>query len=389
MKKLNLEPWKISLEERKNIAKSAKKSGKKLVLMLYSEPDGSTFRYRGYNTFRATEKSKKWQLVYFFLDEVETLKSLIPDADILIFSRLNHWDYFLDDLAMLAHNHDIPVLNDLDDCVCGLKNVKQMFNTVSPDLIDRDYWIETCANFELVSYATDGFLATNDYLGKLLSTEHDKKPYFVIQNSLNQEQIDYSEFLSRKKHHQKLQKNFTLGYFSGSKTHLVDFGVIYPELLQLLADFPDIRLRIVGEMHLPNSAAPFIKRGQIEFYPIVDFLELQRFISEVDVNLAPLAENVFTNCKSELKYFEAAVVDTPTIASPTFAFRNAIKNGKTGFLCQPGEWYDTILELYKNRGLNSEIVKNAKTDCLREYSPAAQTEKLDKVFDDIIKRFKK
>ncbi|MBQ6355053.1 glycosyltransferase [Candidatus Saccharibacteria bacterium] len=387
--KINLEPWKIPSEERKAIAKNAKKAGKKVALMLYPSPDASTFRYRGYNTFCATKKSEKWQLIYFFLDEIEILKSLIPDSDILIFSRLNHWDYVLDDLAMLAHNYGLPILNDLDDCVCGLKHVKQMFNTVSPDLIDRDYWINTCANFELVSYAADGFIATNEYLGKLLSNDHDKKPYFVIQNSLNKEQIEYSEFLVRKKHHQKKQKNFTLGYFSGSATHAVDLGVIYPEILQLLADFPDIRLRIVGEMHLPESATPFIKRGQIEFYPIVDFMELQRLISEVDVNLAPLADNIFTNCKSELKYFEAAIVETPTIASPTFTFETSIKNGKTGFLCQPGEWYDAILELYKNRGLNNEVVRAAKAACLKEYSPETMTEKIDKVFDEILKRFKK
>ena len=387
--KINTEPWKIPLDERTTIIKNAKRSGKKIALMLYPSPDSSTFRYRGYNTFRATEKSKKWQLVYFFLSEIDALRSLIKDADILIFSRLNHWDYALDDLAILAHNYEIPVLNDLDDCVCGLKHVKQMFNTVSPDLIDRDYWINTCANFELVSYAADGFIATNDYLGKLLSDDHDKKPYFVIQNSLNKEQIEYSEFLVKKKRHQKKQKNFTLGYFSGSATHTVDFGVVYPELLQLLADFPDIRLRIVGEMNLPESAKQFVKRGQIEFYPIVDFLELQRLISEVDINLAPLADNVFTNCKSELKYFEAAIVETPTIASPTFAFKTSIKNGKTGFLCKPGEWYDTILELYKNRGLNSEIVEAAKESCLKEYRPEAMTEKIDKVFDEILKRFKK
>lgn len=386
---MSLAPWNISLEERKKLVEKSLKEGKKVALMLYPSPDASTFRYRGYNTFRATEKSKKWQLIYFFANEFESLRSLTPKASLLIFSRLKDWDYKLDDLAMLAHNYNIPVLNDLDDCVCGTKYVKDMFNTISPDLVDCEYWINTCANFEMVSYATDGFLTTNDYLGKVLSDAHDKKPYFVIQNSLNKEQLDYSEFLVQKKHHQKKQKKFTIGYFSGSHTHAVDLNVVYPEILQLLKDFRDIKFRIVGEMNLPASAEEFVKNHQIEFYPLVDFLELQRLISEVDVNLAPLADNVFTNCKSELKFFEAAVVETPTIASPTFAFKTSIKDGKTGFLCQPGEWYDKILEFYKNRSLGKTIAEAAKEDCLKTYSPEVMTEKIEKTFDEVIRKFKK
>lgn len=385
---MNLEPWKIPLEERKKIVEESVKSGKKVALMLYPSPDASTFRYRGYNTFRATEKSEKWQLVYFFANEFETLKSLVKKSSLLIFSRLKDWDYKLDELAMFAHSYGVPIVNDLDDCVCGLKHVKEMFNTVSPDLIDRDYWIKTCANFELISYLTDGFLTTNEYLGKILSKDHDNKPFVVIQNSLNKEQLDYSAFLTKKKNHQKKQKAFTLGYFSGSNTHAVDLNVIYPELLALLKNFKDIKLRIVGKMDLPTSAEDFIKSGQIEFYPLVDFLELQRLIAEVDVNLAPLVDNVFTNCKSELKFFESAIVETPTIASPTFAFKTSIKHGKTGFLCRPGEWYDQILELYKNRGLSKEIALAAKDYCLKEYSPEAMVPKIEKALD-LCQGFKK
>jgi len=36
----------------------------------------------------------------------------------------------------------------------------------------------------------------------------------------------------------------------------------------------------------------------------------------VEIVIAPLQENVFTNCKSELKYFEAAIVGTIPSYSP-------------------------------------------------------------------------
>ncbi len=59
-------------------------------------------------------------------------------------------------------------------------------------------------------------------------------------------------------------------------------------------------------MEFPEEMQPFIEEGRITFAPFVDFVELQRLIAEVDVNIFPLVQNTFTNCKSQLKFFEAA-----------------------------------------------------------------------------------
>jgi hypothetical protein len=74
-----------------------------------------------------------------------------------------------------------------------------------------------------------------------------------------------------------------------------------------------------------------------------------RLIARTEVNIAPLLDNVLTNCKSELKYFEAAVADTITIARRTrfltrsktgkLALSQAHINGKTSLNvpCHAGE----------------------------------------------------
>ena len=76
----------------------------------------------------------------------------------------------------------------------------------------------------------------------------------------------------------------------------------------------------------------------------MDFLELQRSIAEVEVNIAPLQHHPFTSCKSELKYFEAAAVGTWTVASATPAFADAIDDGRTGRLARAHEWDDALAE---------------------------------------------
>ena len=71
-------------------------------------------------------------------------------------------------------------------------------------------------------------------------------------------------------------------------------------------------------------------------------MTLQKLVAWVGLNLVPLQYNTFTNCKSELKYFEAAIVGTQTIASPTYTYARAIQDGENGYLAQAHQWLNRI-----------------------------------------------
>ena len=106
----------------------------------------------------------------------------------------------------------------------------------------------------------------------------------------------------------------------------------------------------------------------MQYLPLVDFVELQRLVAQVDVNIVPLVQNVFTNCKSELKFFEASVVDTVTIAAPVYTYQYSIQNGETGFLCNPGEWYERLQQIYQHPKLGQQVAEKAKDYCLNVYT---------------------
>lgn len=381
--KNNTTPWSIDLEARVSELKTAKKSGKKIAVIIYSDKDlYSSFRYRAYNIYEATKDySKKWQLIFFFENELTELKKQLKNVDLLIFGRLERWQLQYDSLAIAAREYGAKIAFDLDDCICGTKYIRNMFNVVAPDTVDQDYWINKSAHMEMISQLADGFIATNEYLGKILSDSHDKKPYRVIPNFLNQAQIKASEEILSRDRTKTESDTFTIGYFSGSHTHVTDFEVIYPELIQLLENHPNFKLKIVGMLPLPHSAEALVKNGQIEFIKLVDFLTLQRLLASVDVNVAPLADNVFTNCKSELKFFEAALMKTPTIASPTFIFKKAIKNNKTGLLCRPGEWTDAILKIYNDKDFAKAISNEAYVYTLETYHPEKVVKQIEDAYD--------
>ena len=375
------DPWNTTLEERCLKLKKAHQNGKKIAAMLYHHADTSTFRYRCYNVEKATEESEQWQSVYFFMNEVEQLKNLLPFIHVLVLTRLK-WEHSLDFLILRAHAANIPVLYDVDDLVCDTRYLKLVTNTLNVHFgseADYDFWFSYIARQEYAASMVDGFITTNDFLGKKLS-ERFGKPYSIIVNSLNAEQVSVSNECVRQKRLLKSRNPFEIGYFSGTPSHINDFKVVAPEITQLLQDCPGINLRVVGFMEFPQSMQPLIQAGRVQFSPLVDFLELQRLIAQVDVNIVPLVENTFTNCKSELKFFEASAVNTITVATATFTYRNAIEHGKTGFLCKQGQWYDCLKSIYEQKIDAKAIVKQANAYCLNTYHGQVFVEQIEQAY---------
>lgn len=375
-----LDPWLVNHDKRKQIALQALKEGKKLALYFVEKPDSSTFRYRCYNTFTATRNSRKWQAVYFFKNEIKTVEELLPKSSVLIFGRQSGQEKLVTRLVELAHQNNLKSGLDIDDLVFDMKYLDMMLDTIG-EKVNQSYWLAYFASVQAMARQMDFFITTNQFLVDKLQGSYDK-PCVVIKNSLNSEQVSASRAYCMRKvsHH-----NFILGYFSGSPTHAKDFATAEPGIIKFLHTHDDTVLNVVGFMRFSDETKKLVSAGRIKFLPMVDFRKLQRLMSEVDINLAPLVENDFTNCKSELKFFEAAIVETPTIASPTYAFKHAIKDGKTGFLAKPGEWFDKLEYVYNHREEAQKIALAAKDYCLETYYGKNFLAQVEEAYDAISK----
>ena len=359
-----------STKERTEILCKAKNAGKKIALYFADSPNNAPFRYRCYNVFQATQKSSKWQAVFFFEREVDEFKKFIPNVDLLIIERQTVKNGTVLKLIKEARKNHKKVLFSVDDLVFSLQYLPILLKTINCK--NFIYWGAYIASLAEVAKRTDGFITTNGYIGNLL-TKKFRKDYRVIRNSLNDEQLGVKDI-------SKNPNKFIIGYFSGSPTHEKDLGLIAPEIVKFLKNHNDTYFEIVGYMKLPKIFNTLSKK-RIIIKPPVDYLKLQKLISEVQINLAPLQENDFSNCKSELKFFEAAAVATTTIAYPTYAFKNSIQHGETGFLCQPGEWYDALEYLYAHPEENVRIAKNAKKYCLKHYYGEEFLKEIEDAYD--------
>ena len=348
---------------------------KKTVLYVVEDVKSAQFRYRVKNVVEALHGSSEWEAKWVLKSDLSGDDLL--DVDLVVILRQTGKDGILPDFINKAHEKGLKVLFDLDDLIFDYKDLSiLMKGTNSKNVV---YWAGYIWGIRRIAKKVDGFIATNEFLAGKLKRSFGR-PCGVIPNSLNAEQIKIAdESLKDKKH-----DNFIVGYFSGSPTHTKDLRLIEPEIFRFLDGHKDARLRIVGYVEPSFEMQKKIEAGQVEICELVDYLEQIRMMAKVDVNIAPLVINDFTNCKSELKFFEAAVVETVTIASPTHTFVKAISDSQNGFLAQPGEWYDKLEYIYGNLSENRKIAENARKSAIKHYYGAEFLKKIEMAYDHFV-----
>jgi glycosyltransferase involved in cell wall biosynthesis len=254
------------------------------------------------------------------------------------------------------------VLFDIDDFVFDSSYAHLIMNTLDEDVGDPgrwDFWFSYIGRMGAVLKMCDGAITTNDYLADKLA-RYSGLPVSVVPNFMNKEQLGYSDALFRHKQEKEFARDdkIHLGYFSGSPSHKLDYAIIVPAIESLLANDPRIELMIVGYI----EAGPVLSKfgDRVKRQPFHDYVNLQRLISTVEFNLMPLQANDFTNCKSELKYFEAAVVGTMSIASPSYTYAAAIRDGENGYLAKAQEWRSVIETAIENKSRSTRGLTSAK-----------------------------
>lgn len=364
--------------------------GYKNVAYLYDYPDNSTFRYRAYNMCEALSYSVKWHGEFFFESELEILQRNLEYIDILIIIRYAMTER-LKSLIVQADMKKIILVYDIDDLVFSPSYKTVIFDTLldgSPSDKQREYWNEeTNRQFETAN-SCDQFCCTNGYLQNHIEALF-QRPCQNYKNFYNEEQGEVSEFYYSQKMQENSDLKFLIGYFSGTSSHNKDFRVVSEALLQFMSERENVLLKIVGYLELPQQFEHLKQKKRILYTPFMDYVKLQKEIAECDINLIPLQNNDFTNSKSELKYFEAAIAGVVSIATPTYVYQNCITDGMNGYLAE-NNWYDKLNQYYcMDVQKRSEMQKMACKSAENVYAWNRQTPMLEEMLDGYIRNGKK
>ena len=360
-------------------------SNKKNVIYIKEEFEPSTFRYRAYNVEETFRDSKKYYVSYFLTSEIPNLYELIDKLDIVIFQR-SKWTIEIESFITMLKYKGVKTAFDVDDAIYKTKYIKGYMESIGDNSKDNlKKKMDYAESLDKVASRVDFYITTNDYLKKKLESDYNKKVY-VFHNYINKEQEEVAKKIVKDKSKLYDDSKFVIGYFSGSYSHNKDLKVVEDTLVKLLKKYDDTYILIVGLMKLSDELNEFKEQGRVIFDPYVPYEELEYKIASVDVNIIPLQMNDFNECKSELKYFEASIVNTPTVACNNGTYGPIINNKIDGYLCNEDEWLDTLEYIYNNREESVKASSKACSKCLDIYGYKNQLKLIENIYDDILKK---
>ncbi len=354
------------------------------VAYFYDQPDTSTFRYRVTNMIESlAETDTSVGASWFSGNELIYLDAILERVDVIVISRAKYSVSFAQ-LVARARALGKRVLYDIDDLVFDDRYVHLVMNTLDQPMhdIEMDFWFARLGRHGALMRLCDGVIVTNEYLADRVR-DFCGLPIAVVQNFMNRAQLAHSAHILDTKRSSGFSRDHRIhvGYFSGSPTHGRDFAIIEDAMLGLLDSDPRVVLRIVGMLEPGPRFRRFARR--IEVFPLQNILNLQRLIGEVEINVVPLQDNAFTNCKSELKVFEASAVGTISIASPSFTLSRAIRDGETGFIAPAHRWPQVLSLAIERFETYPKMAMAAAESALCRYVPETQSRDLiDALFGD-------
>jgi glycosyltransferase involved in cell wall biosynthesis len=306
--------------------------------------------------------------------------AMLRGAELVVFWRCT-WHEHVRNMVRIAHLFGVRVVFDIDDLmfrpelarisiIDGIRTID-----VSEGMVRRMY-----GEVQQLILASDLCTCTTRELARDLRVY--QKAVHVLPNGFDEAAHRLSRQLVRARRAAEGDGLVRLGYAGGTRTHQMDFQVMAGPLARVLRERPETRLVLfqdpiyrTGQVDIEEFPELAGLQSQIEWRDMVPLVELPRELARFAINLAPLqVGNPFCEAKSELKYFEAALVDVPTVASPTGPLRRAIRHGATGLLADTkDEWYAALLGLVDDPALRTRLARAAYYDVLWPFGPQKRT----------------
>jgi hypothetical protein len=233
------------------------------------------------------------------------------------------------DLLVLLHCGDVeffPVIEKRK--ALGKKTIIEMNdNFYEPQAWNpaRFHWDSPLvwARYEKLIDMADGVLVSGPGLMQLHSKRAQGK-LFELPNHLPKIEENFENLWDK-----KARSEVVIGW-GGSAGHMVDLIWVVPVLKKLLAEFPNLKIKLMGDVSTPSFVG--LPPDRLKFEPWGSMQNYFEFWKEVHIGIAPMLENPYNNCRSDIKAIEIAGSASATIISNLLPYRELINNrGFSGF----------------------------------------------------------
>jgi processive 1,2-diacylglycerol beta-glucosyltransferase len=153
-----------------------------------------------------------------------------------------------------------------------------------------------------------------------------------------------------------------IGYMGG-ETHCLDIEGILPAIQRIISRYKD---RILFKFWGGAPPQPLLDAPGVEWTPVnndhyadfIQFFARQR----VDIWIAPLRDNLFNRCKSQIKFLEYSYNAIPGVYSRLEAYTTIVEDGVNGLLAGSlDEWEAQLAKLIESSELRQKLGHAAQT----------------------------
>lgn len=305
----------------------------------------------------------------------------LPLFDIVIAFRVPH-NKTIQSLFLYFNSKHVPIIADIDDLIFDERRIseidelKYLDSEQQIDFINRiEHIRKTIRTCSFATVTTETLKREVERLGINAA---------VIPNSINNEQLEIAASIDEKID----DGTICIGYYSGSRTHQMDFEVAAPAILSILSKFRNVQLHIVGFLTLSVKFNAF--KRQIIRTGYLSHQDMLRHMSRMDIIIAPLVSSPFNDAKSELKIFESALLQIPVVASSTASYSACIEHGLTGYIARgQDDWKECLSSLITDKNLRNEMGKKARINIVPCFLAGKSSQKALDVYRNIIKENQK
>ncbi len=324
-------------------------------------------RYRCYNP--AQDIRDDGHLVDVISFHKFTLE-MIRLYDVFIFHRPPYDGKLEAAIAIIEQNHK-KYFADYDDLIFAPDYALESSAYRSGRATKDEIFYIFEKNYHAMKLFKNIFVSTTP-LAKIIKELHPIAEVNVIHNGVSSTWLGLMKnFTSHKK---STMKKIT--YLSGTTSHEHDFKSITPMLLKFLKEHSNIQLVVVGPLRLDDELK-VLKNVVHKRY--VDYNKLPNIIMDSWINLSPLDENIFNQCKSALKFYESALFGIPSIVSRTPDFERFL-DGNIMIADNEDEWLDFLNKMLNEKKYN-KMSKNLKKYSINNCMSNTQTKNLLKIIE--------
>lgn len=233
----------------------------------------------------------------------------IPQYDKYIFHR-PYLNGFLADVMSTDRFREASVA-DFDDLIFDVRHA-EMTPMVrvrgTPAIQTRQYIASTAEAAGLFLRMTLSTRPLLEHSARLFPNAKAK----IVHNAVDRGYVGLAKLIRDQNPFER--RPYAYGYFSGTATHDLDFRIAADGLRRRFEKDKAARMLVVGPLKLPEVLDGF--KDRVDCTDIVPFHQLPYLMAKCKTVLGPLERTVFTESKSGLKFFEAALVGCNVIATP-------------------------------------------------------------------------